>query len=311
MPIPDFQSIMLPLLRLASDGELHTFSEAIAKLALEFKLNEAEMGELLPSGRARKFSNRVGWSKTYLKKTCLIEDQGRGRFRITERGRQVLGEKPHRVDLKYLSRFPELDDFRRRRDDGADEPAGEQVDEPAGNTGSVQTPEELLESSFQQVRKKLAEDLLERLRTSSPAFFEKVVVDLLVRMGYGGSRRDAGKAVGRSGDDGIDGIIKEDRLGLDAVYVQAKRWEAAVGRPVVQAFAGSLEGHRARKGVLITTSRFSQDARDYVSRIEKKIVLVDGLELATLMIEFGVGVAEVASYAVKRVDLDYFAEDEE
>lgn len=303
MPIPDFQTLMLPLLRLASDGTPHSLGETIARLASEVGLTDAEMGEVLPSGRQRRFANRVGWSKTYLKKTGLLEDQGRGRFRITERGRSVLAENPKRVDLKFLSRFPELDDFRRRHDDAAD------TDEEPAEAAAVtsQTPEELLESAFQQVRKKLTEDLLERLRGCTASFFEKVVVDLLVKMGYGGSRRDAGEAVGRSGDDGIDGIIKEDRLGLDAVYIQAKRWvDHPVGRPEVQAFAGSLEGHRARKGVFITLSRFTDDAREYVGRIEKKIVLLDGAQLATLMIEFGVGVADVSSYAVRRVDLDYF-----
>ncbi len=171
------------------------------------------------------------------------------------------------------------------------------------------TPSELLESSYQGLRQALADELLERIEKASPRFFERLVVDLLVAMGYGGSRADAGQAVGRSGDDGIDGIIKEDRLGLDFVYVQAKRWDQAVSRPLVQAFAGSLEGQRARKGVFITTSRFTREAEEYVTRIEKRIVLVDGERLAQLMIDHGVGVADVASYHVKRVDLDYFDEE--
>ncbi len=171
------------------------------------------------------------------------------------------------------------------------------------------TPFETLEVAYQDLRRALAQDVLDRVKRCSLKFFEKLVVDLLVAIGYGGSKKDAGQAVGRCGDDGVDGIIKEDKLGLDVVYIQAKRWEGTVGRPTVQEFAGSLEGHRARKGVLMTTSRFSQDAKDYVGRIEKKIVLIDGEQLAQLMIDHGIGVTEVVSYAVKRVDSDYFEEE--
>lgn len=223
---------------------------------------------------------------------------GRGEFQITDAGLDVLSQSPPEINIRYLEQFPEFIEFRSRS-----EQDDEQADEPD------QTPEEVLESSYQRLRNELAQDLLERIMDCSPKFFENLVVDLLVAMGYGGSRRDAGQAIGRSGDEGIDGIIKEDRLGLDVVYIQAKRWEGTVGRPVVQAFAGSLEGYRARKGVLITTSRFSQDAIDYVQRIEKRIVLIDGEQLTQLMIDHGIGATEVASYAVKRVDIDYFGEE--
>jgi restriction system protein len=301
MAVPDFQSLMLPLLKIAGDGQEHTASEVVDALVLQFKLTDGERKELLPSGRQARFDNRVAWARAHLKQAGLVESTGRGRFRVTERGLEVLRSSPANINIKRLMQFPEYAESRSvsRRANHHDE-----EDEEPG-----QTPEEILESSYQSLRRDLAQELLQRAKNSSPRFFENLVVDLLVAMGYGGSKKDAGQAVGQSGDGGIDGIIKEDKLGLDVVYIQAKRWEGTVGRPVVQAFAGSLEGQRARKGVLITTSQFSQDARDYVTRIEKKIVLIDGEQLAQLMIDHGLGVAEVASYVVKKVDLDYFGEE--
>ncbi|HUW97132.1 MAG TPA: restriction endonuclease [Anaerolineae bacterium] len=297
--IPDFQSTMLPLLRLAKDGGEHTLREAIESLAEHFELKPAERRELLPSGRQSTFDNRVGWASTYLKKAGLLESTGRGRFRITSRGLEVLEGEPPAIDVGFLQQFPEFVDFRSRSSptDQA-EPARE----------ADQTPEEVIESGYQALRNDLAEELLEQVMSCSPQFFEKLVVDLLVEMGYGGSRKDAGQAVGQSGDAGIDGIIKEDKLGLDVVYVQAKRWANTVGRPVVQSFAGSLEGQGANKGVLITTSDFSNGARDYVGRIQKKIVLIDGRQLADLMIDHGIGVSDVTTYTLRQVDTDYFSE---
>ena len=303
MAIPDFQSVMLPLLELIGDEQEHSVGQTVEELASHFGLTDAERTELLPSGKQERFHNRVAWARSYLKMASLLDNTGRGRFRITARGRDVLHSHPERIDIKYLMRFPEFAELRltaRQNSRHQEESAEESVDEP------TQTPEELLETSYQNLRRQLSQELLQRVKAVSPRFFERLVVDLLVSMGYGGSRRDAGQAVGQSGDGGIDGIIKEDKLGLDAVYIQAKRWDSTVGRPVVQAFAGSLEGQRARKGVLITTSQFSQDAKDYVNRIEKKIVLIDGEQLAQLMIDHGVGVAEVVNYTVKRVDADYF-----
>lgn len=226
-------------------------------------------------------------------------DQGRARFRITERGLSVLQNNPTVINNDFLGQFPEFVQFRaiRRTARPADD------SEPAG------TPEETLEASYQNLRGELVQELLERVKGCTPSFFENLVVDLLVAMGYGGSKKDAGQAIGRTRDGGIDGIIKEDKLGLDVVFIQAKRWDGTVGRPVVQAFAGSLEGQRARKGVLITTSQFSPDAVDYVGRIEKKIVLIDGEELCQLMIDHGVGVTEVARYVVKKIDSDYFGDE--
>lgn len=303
MAIPDFQSFMLPLLKFSADGNDHTQTEAEDALARHFKLTDADRKEMLPSGRQARFDNRVAWTVVYLRKAGFIESPRRGKFKITERGREILRSNPSRIDAKYLMEHgdPEFREFHR--------PSRQTENHDETSTETTRTPREVMEAGYQELRRDLAQELLNRIKVCSPRFFEHLVVDLLVKMGYGGSRRDAGEAVGQSGDGGIDGIIKEDKLGLDAIYIQAKRWEGTVGRPVVQAFTGSLEGHRARKGVLITTSQFSPDAIDYVTRIEKKIVLIDGEELAQLMIDFGIGAADEASYMVKRVDTDYFDEE--
>lgn len=304
MSVPDFQSITLPLLKLASDGQEHRIADATQQLAIQFQLTPAERDELLPSGRQSRFANRVGWAKTYLSRACLLEGDRRGVFRITERGRQALAQDPARIDIAFLRQYPELEEFRRAT-------SADKGDAAVELSQDATTPEERIEASYQTVARSLEQELLDQIKARSPAFFENLVVDLLVRMGYGGSLQEAGQRLGRSGDGGVDGIIKEDKLGLDIVYIQAKRWDGTVGRPVVQAFAGSLEGHRARKGVLISTSRFSDDAIQYVGMIEKKIVLIDGEQLVKYMIEHDVGVTEVARYSVKRValeDLDYYDE---
>jgi len=304
MAVPDFQSFLFPLLKALGDGEEHSLHEIIETLADQFELNGEDRRELLPSGRQAKFDNRVGWARTYLKKAGLLESTGRGRFRINDRGMAVLRENPPDINVKYLKQYPEFLEFH----GGSSKDDENDLSEDA--TGKTKTPEEILETSYQDLRRDLAQDLLDRIMGCSPDFFEKLVVDLLVAMGYGGSRKDAGEAVGRSGDGGIDGIIKEDKLGLDAVYIQAKRWEGTVGRPTVQAFAGSLMGNRAGKGVMITTSQFSKDAKDYVKTIQQpKIVLIDGEQLAQFMIDHDIGVADVATYRVKKVDLDYFGEE--
>lgn len=297
---------MRPLLEQVNDGAEHTFSSLLPPLAQRFNLTDDDLTRLLPSGRQGMFRNRVHWASFYMLKARLVERPRRGHIRITERGRQAL-QQPSVINAKFLEQYPEFQEFI-GANRGPDDPNPPIT--PPTPQGVSQTPEEQLEAGYQRYRESLASDVLSRVRSCSPAFFEQLVIDLLVAMGYGGSRSDAGQAVGRSGDGGVDGIIKEDRLGLDAIYVQAKRWEATVGRPVVQGFAGSLEGHRARKGVLITTSDFSADARDYVTRIEKRIVLISGSELATLMIEHGIGVTEVTSYVLKRLDGDYFEEGE-
>lgn len=303
MAIPDYQMIMLPLLRFLKDENEHNIGEGVDALAKEFNLSVDERQQLLGSGQQTIIRNRAGWARTYLKKAGLIESTRRGFFRITERGRSVLAAKPVRIDVKFLEQFPEFVAFRDLRHERSEEKQETVV------ALSDATPEEALDAAYQRLRQDLEADLLEQVKAASPAFFERLVVELLVRMGYGGTLRDAGQAVGKSGDGGIDGIIKEDRLGLDVIYIQAKRWDSTVGRPEIQKFAGALQGHRARKGVFITTAAFSSDALDFVSRIDSKIVLIDGAALAKHMIDQDVGVSTSRSYEVKKIDSDYFSEE--
>lgn len=301
MAIPDYQSVMLPLLRLAADGNEHTLRSAVEELAEQFKLTEDERKELLPSGSQSTFSNRVGWARTYLSKAALLESPRRGYFHITQRGREVLAKNPSEINVQFLYQFPEFIEFRTRHREP--EQAIETVE-----SESLQTPGELLETAYQKLREDLSAELLKTVKECSPAFFERLVIDVLVKMGYGGSRKEAGKAIGRSGDEGIDGIINEDRLGLDVIYIQAKRWQAPIGRPEIQKFVGALQGHRANKGIFITTSSFTHDAEDYVATINSKIVLIDGEQLSQLMIDHNVGVTPVTSYETKKIDSDYFIE---
>lgn len=303
MPVPDYESLMLPFLKLTSDGAEHNLAEANEKIARDFNLSKAEVEELLPSGRQRVLYSRIHWARTYLKNALLIESTGRGTFRITKRGKDVLAHNPTRIDDKFLSQFPEWQDFQKKS------PKPESKIGIEEKQIMIQTPDELIESGYQRHREALASELLQRVKNSSSEFFEQLVVDLLVAMGYGGSRKDAGQAVGKSHDGGIDGIIKEDKLGLDAVYIPAKKWDGPVGRKEVQSFVGSLEPFRASKGVFIITSRFAQPAVEYVKNIGKKVVLIDGEQLAQLMIEHNVGVTEVATYRVMRADLDFFGEE--
>jgi restriction system protein len=306
MPIPDYQTVMLPLLRITADVAEHTLADTAEKVAEHFKLSEAERTEMLPSGTQLKLFSRVGWARTYLTKAGLLEKVSRGKFKITDRGVALLKSSPEKIDLGVLNRYPEFLEFIAKARANKPDAIEEVEREP---TSTQQPPLEMLENSYQALHNQLAEELSEKILKASPRFFEKLVVDLLVKMGYGGSRSDAGQAIGRSGDDGIDGIIKEDRLGLESVYVQAKRWKGTVGRPDVQSFAGSLEGHRARKGVFITTSQFSAEAKDYVKRIEKRIILIEGQQLADLSIEFGIGVEPLNTYKIQRIDTDYFEEE--
>lgn len=302
MATPDYQSVMLPLLKFAGDGKEHSLRETIEALADEFELTEEERKELLPSGQQATFDNRVGWARTYLKKAGLLQSTRRGYFQITERGIEVLKQNPPEITASFLRQFPEFVEFQKPQQLKVDKAAEQRIDES-------RTPEEEIEAAYQRVRQGLAAELIQTIKSCSPTFFERLVIDLLVKMGYGGTRKDAGQAIGRSGDGGIDGIIKEDRLGLDIVYVQAKRWDGAVGRPEIQKFAGALQGQRARKGIFITTSTFTQEAQEYVSRIDSKIVLIDGDALAQLMIDYNIGVTTISSYELKRVDSDYFTEE--
>jgi restriction system protein len=281
----------------------HRFRDVVERLAAEHGITETERAELLPSGTAPLFDNRVGWARTYLKQAGLLESPRRGYLQITERGLAVLSKAPARIDVAYLDQFPEFRTFRNRRRETAGEAATVAGQHPAEST---LTPEDALAAAYGKLRVGLEEELLEQVKAASPAFFERLVIDVLVAMGYGGTRQDAGRAIGRSGDGGIDGIIKEDRLGLDVIYVQAKRWDSTVGRPEIQKFAGALQGQRASKGVFITTSNFSREAHEYVATISSKIILLDGETLAKLMVDHNVGVTLVGTYELKKVDTDYF-----
>jgi restriction system protein len=302
MAIPDYQSLMLPLLRLLEDGQEHTVREAIDKLANEFDLTEEERKALLPSGRQTVFRNRVSWASTYLRKAGLLKNPRRGHMQITDRGREILKQNPQKIDVEFLNQFEEFLAFRSLRFH----------QEPSGITTTYtadETPEELLTRGYDSLKETIISELMEQVKNASPEFFERLVVELLVKMGYGGSYREAATVVGRSGDEGIDGVIKEDRLGLDVIYIQAKRWTTSVGIREVREFAGAIQDKRARKGIIITTSNFTRDAREFASRADCKIVLIDGQQLAELMFEYGVGVSTVAVYEVKKVDYDFFAEE--
>lgn len=302
--IPDYQTIMLPLLKYAGDKKEHYIREAIEQLADEFKLTEEERKELLPSGQQAIFDNRTGWAKTYLKKAGLLESTKRGYFRITDRGIKILEGQPAEINSKSLEQYQEFIEFKK-----VSKTDKEKLEKIKLQKYEENTPEGLIGIGYQKLQSNLISDLIDEIKKCSPSFFERLVVELLVKMGYGGSREDAGRAIGKSGDEGIDGIIKEDRLGLDIVYIQAKKWENPVGRPEIQKFAGALQGQRARKGIFITTSTFSEKAVEYVSRIEIKIVLIDGKQLAKLMSEHDIGVSKSASYEIKKIDSDYFIQE--
>jgi restriction system protein len=305
MGIPDFQSIMLPLLHLMGDRQERSTKEIVNCLTQIFGLDEAEQNEMISSGKQTVIYNRVGWARTYLSKSALVSMTRRSHYQITERGLEVLRENPEKIDMHFLERFEEyreFRDFKRKATIKLDNGNGK------GESEEQRTPEEILEDAYQEIRDTLAQDVIAQIKSCSSSFFERLVVDLLVQMGYGGSRKDAARAVGHTKDEGIDGIIDEDRLGLDTIYIQAKRWENPVGRPEIQKFVGALMGKRARKGIFITTSYFSNDALSYVSNIDFKIVLIDGNRLAELMIDHDIGVSEITSYKLKRIDSDYFSD---
>ena len=302
MPIPDYQTLMLPLLRFHADGKIKSMNDAVDALAREFSLTEPELRELLPSGRQPTFRNRIGWAKTYMSKAGLLASPKRGHYTLTPLGKKVIEENPARIDVRFLRRFPAFVEFQETKHVNGGTT-------PPSISDAKESPEELIETAHAQLKRELAADLLARIKAARPVFFELLVVELLLKMGYGGSLQDAGRAIGRSGDGGIDGIINEDRLGLDSIYLQAKRWDAPVGRPEIQKFAGALAEHRAKKGVFITTSAFTKEAVASATKHDARIVLIDGEKLATLMIDHGLGVTLQASYDVKRIDSDYFAED--
>ena len=303
MAVPPFQDLFLPFLRFVEDGEVHNRQEVSQHLAAHFRLSQSDVEEVLPSGAQRRFDNRVAWAKSFLSKALLIEATG-NRFQITDRGRALLATNPTRIDNRTLAQYPEFQAF--REGSVAEGDQASRLPLVREEAASTETPEERLEYAYQSLREQLGDMLIQQVMKCPPVFFERLVVDLLLAMGYGGSRKDAGRAVGQTADGGIDGIINEDRLGLDVIYIQAKRWEGTVGSPVVRDFVGSLVGHAASKGVLITTSRFSRDAEDFVKRVPQKIILIDGARLSGLMMDFGIGVAPVAKYEVQRLDADYF-----
>jgi restriction system protein len=306
MTVPDFQTLMRPLLQQYAGGDEKQIADARAELAREFDLSDEDLAEQLPSGLARTFDNRVGWAATYLHRTGLLARPRRSVYAITERGRDLLAANPDRVDLGVLSQFPEFHEFRKargRRRRRAPDSTVELVETTSA------TPEELIEAAYQELRQALIGEIQERIAAMSSTAFEDLVLDVLYGMGYGDGTEHSRLRTGASGDAGIDGVIREDRLGLDVVYVQAKRWEATVGRPVVQAFVGALQGARASKGIIFTASNFSSDAEAYAASVSPRVILVDGERLAELMIDHDVGVSVRETYPVKRVDSDYFGDE--
>lgn len=304
MAVPDYQSIMLPLLKHVSDQQVHTLRDVVEGLAAHFNLTEDERREMLPSGMQAAFDNRVGWARTYLKKAGLLASPKRATMQITQRGMQVIKENPPRIDVAYLKRFQEFVEFQSAKRE-SNEP------EVLTEDSNGRTPEEVIENGYEQVRAALSQELLSKVQALTWMDFERLVVQLLVRIGYGGSLKDAGRALTKGGDEGIDGTIKEDKLGLDVIYIQAKKWQTGntVGRPEIQKFVGALAGQGAKKGIFITTSSFTKEAREYQPRNETKIVLIDGEELTQLMIDHDLGVTTQRTYAVKRIDSDFFGEE--
>ncbi len=299
--IPDFQTIMLPLLEFLEDKVEHNLQELIKKISDKFELNEEERKELLPSGNQAIINNRVGWARTYLKKAGLLESPKRANFIITDKGLEILKSKPDKINIAFLKKLPKFKEWQaeynlREKKDIIQDTEIE----------TERTPQELLEYSTQKLTNELSIELLDVVKNCSPSFFETLVIDLLVKMGYGGSRKEAGQALGKSGDGGIDGIINEDKLGLDTIYIQAKKWENIVPVKEIRDFAGALLGKKARKGIFISTSSFPQSAYEYVKNIEHKIILIDGKKLTEMMIENNIGLSTQIVYEVKKIDIDYF-----
>lgn len=302
MAVPDFQSFFKPLLDIASDGNEHSLCEARERIATLLNLTQSDLEEQLPSGTQTKFYNRVAWAKSFFVQARVLESPKKGIFKITERGKELFTKGHSRIDVRILNQYPEFKEFHTGSKTGKKE--------HVEITDHDQTPEELLQNSYLSIRKELAANLFQKIKANSPAFFEKLVVDLMVSMGYGGSKSDASNSiVGKSGDEGIDGIIKEDRLGLDVIYLQAKRWEGIVGRPEIQKFVGALHGQRAKKGVFITTGKYSREATDYVKNIDPKVILIDGEKLVDYMIDLNLGTTTSTTLEIKKIDSDYFEED--
>lgn len=307
MSIPSHEEAMLPVLRVLSDGEARHRRTLADNVAEHFELSAEERSQMLPSGKAPVFRSRTGWALSYMKQAGLVISPRRGWYEITPLGEEVLTAAPDRIDNDFLMRFDGFREFRSRsrseESPVADDPVNDTEAQPVP---PVEPPDEALERAYGRLRVAVESELMDTIKSVAPSFFEQLVIDLLVRMGYGGNRAEAARAIGRSGDGGVDGVIDEDRLGLDSIYVQAKRWEASVGRPEIQKFAGALQGQRATKGIFITTSTFTREAEEYAQRIGTRIVLIDGRRLAALMFEYDIGVSPRRSYVVKDIDGDYF-----
>lgn len=317
MAIPDYESMMFPVLEVLADGREWPVAESRVLVAKNLNLSQADLAELLPSGKQGRFANRLSWAQGYLKEAGLLRSVRRGVYQITDRGRLALKEANGRIDNSYLSRYLEFLEFRSRSNRPEAAPVSNMVSDvpekyqPTTVLPADLTPDEMMREGYISARRRVAGELLERVMRASPAFFEELVIDVLVAMGYGGSYADAASVVGQSGDGGIDGIIKEDRLGLESIYIQAKRWKEGlvVGRPDIQQFAGALQGQRARKGVFITTSKFSKEALEYAKAVQVTIVLIDGRQLAELMLDHEVGVSAKETLKLFRLDEDYFVEE--
>ncbi len=307
MTIPDYQSLMLPVLSLSSKGEIR-IGDAVESLAQQLDLTPEERAELLPSGKQTLFGNRVHWAKTYLSKAGLVESTRRGHFKITERGRTALSDRPTRIDNSFLSQFDEFQQFKERARASQTKPTPEAKTVEPDFDSQIETPDEMMRIAHKQIDAALAQDLLERIRAAPPEFFERLIINLLLNMGYGGSATDAGRALGGSGDDGVDGVIDQDALGLDRVYIQAKRYAVGnnIGSGAIRDFFGSLDRHKATKGLFVTTSIFSSAARETAEFLSKRIVLIDGEQLTKLMIRHNVGCRVEETLHIKKVDEEFF-----
>lgn len=305
MPIPKYDEMYRAFLDCLADGQQHKSKEVKDVVAGVFSVSEKERTELLPSGKQQLFDNRIGWTRTYLKKAGLVQSPSRGVYVITPVGRQVLDENPPQIDNLFLQRFESFRKFiSPNNEDTITAIPVEKV--------SSKTPQDILDEAFQQINTTLADDILNEIMKQSPAFFEHLVVKLLTQMGYGGSVDNAGMVIGQTGDESIDGVIREDKLGFSLIYIQAKRWDCdkTVGRPELQKFVGALAGQGASKGLFITTAKFTKEAYQYAEKQHTtKVVLVDGTTLAKLMIEYNLGVSTEVTYRIKRIDSDFFAED--
>lgn len=304
MAVPDFQTLMLPILKIFNDSKEHHVEEVRRIIAKNFDLNDEDLNSLLPSGTSKLYNNRVAWSITHLKMADLIESTKRSIYLITKDGLELIAKNPSRIDLNLLKTISAYAEKKKSWGKTEEFEPTDSIEK------SEKTPDELIEEGYEKIKFEISNEIIRTIKSCSPHFFEKLVLDVLINLGYGGSNLDQAKVLGKTGDDGVDGLINEDKLGLDVIYVQAKRWENQVGQPEIQKFAGALQGQRAKKGIFITTSNFSKPALEYVEKIENRIILIDGKKLAELMIDNNVGVSTKKVFSIKRIDTDYFIEED-